>query len=85
MVKWEGLSWIDLLSPSWEEGFANLCKKQLPNLGLDHFPILLDCGGLHEGWRYFKFENMWLKVDGFVGKISRNVPHMIFWELLVSC
>ncbi|KAG6697656.1 hypothetical protein I3842_09G212200 [Carya illinoinensis] len=58
-----------VVSPSWETHFPNLCQKRLPRLCSDHFPILLDCGGLQEGRRYFKFENMWLKVDGFVENI----------------
>ena len=30
-----------------------------------HFPILLDGGGLRRGPSLFRFENMWLKVEGF--------------------
>ena len=31
----------------------------------DHFPILLDGGGLRRGPSPFRFENKWLKVEGF--------------------
>ena len=31
----------------------------------DHFPILLDRGGLRRGSSLFRFENTWLKVEGF--------------------
>ena len=31
----------------------------------DHFPILLDGGGLRRGPAPFRFENMWLKEEGF--------------------
>ncbi|RVW40426.1 hypothetical protein CK203_090038 [Vitis vinifera] len=31
----------------------------------DHFPIILKGGGLRRGPSPFRFENMWLKVDGF--------------------
>lgn len=41
---------------------------RLPHVCLDHFPIMLNCGGIHMGRRYFKFENMCLKVDDFVDK-----------------
>ncbi|KAG6645351.1 hypothetical protein CIPAW_08G116600 [Carya illinoinensis] len=58
-----------VVSLSWETHFPNLCHKRLPRLCSDQFPILLDCGGLQEGCRYFKFENKWLEVDGFVEKI----------------
>ncbi|KAG6644474.1 hypothetical protein CIPAW_08G057000 [Carya illinoinensis] len=58
-----------IVSPCWETHFPILCQKCLPKLCSDHFPLLLDCGGLHEGRRYFKFENMWLKTEEFLDKI----------------
>ena len=33
-------------------------RKRLHRLCLDHFPILLDCGGIHGVERSFKFEIM---------------------------
>jgi len=42
--------------------FSVICRAPL----LDHFPTLLDCGGLTRGSGSFKFENMWLKAEGFV-------------------
>jgi hypothetical protein len=50
-----------LVSPLWEEHFSNLLQRRLPRPLLDHFPILLDCGGVSKGSGSFKFENMWLK------------------------
>ncbi|RVX23818.1 hypothetical protein CK203_000160 [Vitis vinifera] len=41
------------------------CRLQRPTS--DHFPILLMGGGLRRGPTPFRFENMWLKVDGFKG------------------
>ncbi|KAF5459634.1 hypothetical protein F2P56_019568, partial [Juglans regia] len=29
------------------------------------------CGGIHSGRRYFKFENMWLKSEGFVERVKQ--------------
>ncbi|XP_041017909.1 uncharacterized protein LOC121260128 [Juglans microcarpa x Juglans regia] len=58
-----------IISPSWEANFHNLCQKRLPRFCSDHFPLLSDCGSLHERQRYFKFENMWLKVNGFTDKV----------------
>jgi hypothetical protein len=37
----------------------------------DHFPLLLDCGAPRRGSRYFKFENMWLKYEGFIEQVKK--------------
>jgi hypothetical protein len=63
-----------LLSPEWEEHYPDVSQSRLPRLLSDHFPLMLDCGSQREGKRYFKFENMWLKSDGFVGQVQR------WWE-----
>ncbi|KAG6652145.1 hypothetical protein CIPAW_06G163400 [Carya illinoinensis] len=55
-----------LISPDWECHYPEVCQRRLPHLCSDHFPILLDGGGIHSGRSYFKFENMWLKSEGFV-------------------
>ncbi|KAG6650816.1 hypothetical protein CIPAW_06G068900 [Carya illinoinensis] len=66
-------SWLRLdrflVSSSWEVHYPELCQKRLPRVCSDHFPILLDNGGINGGWRYFKFKNVWLEVDGFVDKV----------------
>jgi endonuclease/exonuclease/phosphatase family metal-dependent hydrolase len=36
-----------LVSPDWEVKFPSTLQKRLPKLCLDHFSILLDCGGIH--------------------------------------
>jgi hypothetical protein len=46
-------------------------QKRLPRLYLDYFRILLDCGDISRGSRPFKFENMCLKADGFVGMVKQ--------------
>ena len=33
---------------------------------LDHCPLLMEAGGMLRAKSPFKFENMWLKVEGFV-------------------
>ena len=45
--------------------FSGVAQSRLPRPTSDHFPILLMGGGLRRGLSPFRFENMWLKVDGF--------------------
>ncbi|XP_041001721.1 uncharacterized protein LOC121247439 [Juglans microcarpa x Juglans regia] len=59
-----------LVSPSWEAHYPEVSQKRLAQVSSDHFPIFLDCEGIHRGRRYFKFKNMWLTADGFVEMVS---------------
>lgn len=43
----------------------------LPRVLSDHKPILLECGDWEATPSYFKFENMWLQVVGFL-EMVRN-------------
>ena len=54
-----------LVSDDWEDQFSGLVQKILPNPTSDHAPILLDRGGIINGKFPFRFENMWLKEEGF--------------------
>lgn len=67
-----------LISPEWDVKFPGTLQKRLPRLCSDHFPILLDCGGIHWGPRPFRFENMWLKSEGFVDRVR------LWWRLIIS-
>jgi exonuclease III len=58
-----------LISPEWDAKFPGTLQKRLSRLCSDHFPILLDCGGIHWGPSPFRFENMWLKSEGFVDRV----------------
>jgi len=60
-----------LVSPNWEARFPVTSQKRLSRLYSDHFPILLNCAHFSARSRPFKFENMWLKVDGFVGLVKQ--------------
>ncbi|RVW37305.1 LINE-1 reverse transcriptase-like [Vitis vinifera] len=55
-----------LVSPSWLDKFSGAIQRRLPRPVSDHFPILLEGGGLRRGPSPFRFENMWLKVEGFL-------------------
>ncbi|RVW91467.1 hypothetical protein CK203_038548 [Vitis vinifera] len=54
-----------LVSEDWEGHFNGVVQSTLPRPVSDHFPILLDGGGVRRGSVPFRFENMWLKEEGF--------------------
>ena len=53
----------------WEAMYPDLLQKRVSRVCSDHFPILLDCDCIQGGKRPFKFENMWLKANGFVDQV----------------
>ena len=53
------------MSPSWLDQFSGITQSRLPRSISDHFPIVLVGGGIRRGPTPFRFENMWLKVEGF--------------------
>ena len=59
-----------LVTPDWEEHFPNVFQRILPRPISNHNPILLETGGLARGKILFRFENMWLKTEGFVDKVQ---------------
>jgi hypothetical protein len=59
-----------LVSPEWEFSYLGLVQKKLLRVCSDHAPILLDSGCPQFGKRAFKFENMWLKDEGFVERVK---------------
>ncbi|RVW57568.1 hypothetical protein CK203_113876 [Vitis vinifera] len=54
-----------LVSEDWEGHFKGVVQSTLPRPVSDHFPILLDGAGVRKGSVPFRFENMWLKEEGF--------------------
>ncbi|KAK4596188.1 hypothetical protein RGQ29_014293 [Quercus rubra] len=58
-----------LLSSDWEEHFPNIRQRRLQRFLSDHFPILVEGGNFQRDCRPFRFENMWLKADGFMDKV----------------
>ena len=59
-----------LISSDWEDHFADVVQKLLPCPLSDHHPIVLETGRMEGGKRFFKFENMWLKGEGFVDRVK---------------
>ncbi|RVW85679.1 Transposon TX1 uncharacterized 149 kDa protein [Vitis vinifera] len=54
-----------LVTQSWLDQFNEVVQCRLPRPTSDHFPIVLMGGGIRRGPSPFRFENMWLKADGF--------------------
>ncbi|KAJ9693798.1 hypothetical protein PVL29_009659 [Vitis rotundifolia] len=54
-----------LVSQSWLDQFNGVTQIRLSRPISDHFPIVLEGGGISRGPTPFRFENMWLKVEGF--------------------
>ena len=59
-----------LISSDWEDRYLDVFQKLLPRPLLDHFPLLLEVGGLARGKSPFRFENMWVQDVGFVDHIE---------------
>ena len=54
-----------LVSHDWEDLYSDVTQRVLPRSISDHFPILVEVGEILRGKSPFRFENMWLKSEGF--------------------
>ena len=54
-----------LVLRDWESYFSRVTQSTLPKPVSNHFPILLDGGGIKSSPSPFRFETMWLKSEGF--------------------
>ena len=60
-----------LITDDWEVVFGGARQSLLPKPLSNHHPILLEGGGCPvRGPLPFRFENMWLKVEGFKNLIN---------------
>ena len=67
-----------LVSPDWEARHPDVLQKRLLCLCSDHFPIVLACGENKGRRKSFKFENTWLKEEGFVDRVRGWWPSYQF-------
>ena len=58
-----------LVSHDWEDHYPNVIQRVLPRPISNHFPILVEVGRILRGKRPFRFENMWLKIEGFTDRV----------------
>ena len=67
-----------LVSPKLEARYPGLWQKRLSRLCSDQFPIILELRDVSRGKRPFKFENMWLKAEGFVDLVKQWWDSYVF-------
>ena len=60
-----------LVSVDWVDHFGNVFQRVLPRVVSDHCPLLVVAGSINKGHSAFKFENMWLKEEGFVERVHQ--------------
>ena len=58
-----------LVSHDWEDHHPDVNQQVLSHPISDHFPILVKAGGILREKSPFRFENMWLKSDGFKDRV----------------
>lgn len=59
-----------LVFEGWESKFNRVIQRVFPKLISNHSPILLKGRGFRYGLNPFRFENMWLKEEGFYDMVK---------------
>ena len=59
-----------LYTSDWETCFVTIYQKRILHVFSVHFPILLECDNIQQGRRPFRFENKWLKTEGFGERVK---------------
>ena len=60
-----------LASMDWVDHFGNMSQSILPRVVFDHFILLVVAGSVNKGRSAFRFENIWLKEEGFVERVRQ--------------
>ena len=58
-----------LASVEWVDHFGNVSQRVLPHVVSNHCPLLVVAGSVNKGRSAFKFENIWLKKEGYVKRV----------------
>lgn len=60
-----------LVSQEWDDVLSNLKQYTTQRIISDHSPVTLQGGSWKKNKSYFKFENWWLRTDGFTDRIMK--------------
>ena len=74
-----------LVSHDWEDHYLNVIQRVLLRPISDHFLILVKVRRILRGKSSFRFENMWLKTDGFTERVSFLVESILLLKYSQFC
>ena len=66
------------MTDNWDSIFNGVVQGILPRPVSNHFPILLEGGGMKRGPSPFRFENMWLEEKGFKDQMKKWLGSLNF-------
>ena len=61
-----------LFSVDWEDKFPTVSRRRMSRLCSNHFLVVLEGGSFQRRSRPIRFENMWLKDEGFVDRVQSS-------------